>query len=125
MATIKSYTDISQSKVLAELLPHESADMFWLVLGNTPRVHVLTEPLSNYSQWESYPCWSLAALLDVIRKCCERFELTLRADKRYNIFGTASNDFVYHSFDEHPEGIDNSIDACYEMIIRLNELKML
>ena len=29
MATIKSFTDISQSKKLAEILPIESADMWW------------------------------------------------------------------------------------------------
>ena len=29
MTTIKSYTDISQSKKLAEILPLESADMYW------------------------------------------------------------------------------------------------
>ena len=29
MATIKSYTDIFQSKKLAEILPLESADMWW------------------------------------------------------------------------------------------------
>ena len=29
MATIKSFTDFSQSKVLAEILPLESADCFW------------------------------------------------------------------------------------------------
>lgn len=33
MATIKSYTDISQSKTLSKILPLESADMIW-VLAN-------------------------------------------------------------------------------------------
>ena len=30
MTTIKSYTDIKQSRKLAEILPLESADMYWL-----------------------------------------------------------------------------------------------
>ena len=29
MATIKSYTDIEQSRKLAKILPLESADMYW------------------------------------------------------------------------------------------------
>lgn len=65
---MKAYTDLEQSKKLTMILPIESADMFCLVVGNTPHVHVLTEPLSNYSHWESYPCWSLAALLDALPK---------------------------------------------------------
>jgi hypothetical protein len=29
MTTIKSYTDLEQSKKLAEVLPIDSADMYW------------------------------------------------------------------------------------------------
>ena len=116
MATIKSFTDLSQSKILSKILPLDSADMFWLVLGNTPRVHVLTEPLSNYSNWENYPCWSLAALLGVLTDCPD---LSKHTDNKWYIT-------------TYPNGVhtclmafDNPVDACVAMIEKLNKLKML
>lgn len=33
MATIKAYTDLEQSKKLVEILPIESADMYWRSLN--------------------------------------------------------------------------------------------
>lgn len=119
MSQYKSYTDLPQSKKLAEFLPIESADMFWLVLGNTPRVHVLTEPLSNYSQWESYPCWSLAALFSVVRKtigyevlCLDRKNIIIKCELGDEPWSIEINK-------------DNEVDACYEMILKLHEQKLL
>ncbi len=119
MATIKSFTSIEQSRKLAKILPLESADMFWLVLANTPRVHVLTEPLSNYSQWESYPCWSLSALLGVIRE-------TIGG---YTLYGV-NNVYICCNLGDRPwkletEEYDNEVDACVDMIEKLHELKLL
>ena len=76
MATIKAYTDLSQSKVLAKILPLESADMkwfFWKEEIDAPKL-----PTFGYSKTaaESYKdteavylsCWSFAALFDVLPK---------------------------------------------------------
>lgn len=119
MPTIKSYTDLEQSKKLAEILPLESADMFWLVTGNTPRAHVLTEPLSNYSKWESYPCWSLAALLSVINKTY--YVTLLYGGIMWNIL------VIHHDIDKcnHTIHADSPVDACYEMVLKLHKLKMM
>ena len=38
MATIKSYTDLEQSKKLAKILPIETADMFLAINGTIPMV---------------------------------------------------------------------------------------
>ena len=114
MATIKSYSDLQQSRKLAEILPLESADMFWLVSGNTPRVHVLTEPLSNYSKWESYPCWSLTSLLGVLN------DYILQTTIDGSVFVVCDREKAMVS-----DIYDNPIDACYEIIIHLHELKML
>ena len=66
---MKSYTDIDQSKKLAEILPLESAD--YTRLGKDED-NVLTRSYfescsSELKEWidkdEIYPCWSLAALL--------------------------------------------------------------
>ena len=127
MATIKSYTDIEQSKKLAEILPLESADMLFQ-LGENKYADSIRVPLTK-KHWEQMmpdinPCWSLAALLDVARTYCSRLETILRADKKYNVFAV-KNDFVFRSFDDHPDGFDNLVDACYEMIIRLDEFNLL
>ena len=122
MASIKAYTDLEQSKKLAEILPLETADMFFSGYTYPKERHFPT--FSETSIKDNIPCWSLAALLDIIKTYSSRLEITLRVDKNYNIFAV-SGDFVFRSFDECSEGYNNIVDACYEMILKLNELKML
>ena len=64
MATIKSYTDISQSKKLAEILPLESADMRYAPFGD---IHpwVWDEEVKLLENG-AIPCWSLAALMNLL-----------------------------------------------------------
>ena len=120
---MKSYTDLEQSKKLAEILPLESADNYYS--WHDERYYVVNKECPYpYSLKEKIPCWSLAALLDIIKTYSSRLEITLRVDKNYNIFAV-SGDFVFRSFDECSEGYNNIVDACYEMILKLNELKML
>ena len=74
MATIKSYTDLEQSRKLVAILPLESADMYWSRCTITNfddgvlKVSYAVEPC-NISQFrntkEDIPCWSLAALLNI------------------------------------------------------------
>ena len=84
MATIKSYSDLQQSKKLAQILPLESADM--VLLHEEPYetsdskfdgLHqALCIPFNKYDKsWRQkyknisyFPCWSLAALLCVLPK---------------------------------------------------------
>lgn len=72
---MKSYTDIEQSKKLAEILPIESADMMWddwslidegwkLSVGYYPEIE------KDYGR-KCYPAWSLAALLDILPETIE------------------------------------------------------
>lgn len=128
MATIKSYTDLEQSKKLAEILPLESADMFWRYNHNIHTYDDIPKILAENNWGDDYnkniPCWSLAALLDIVKTYFSRSEITLRADKKYNVFAVKS-DFVFRSFDEFPDGIDNLVDACVVMIEKLHELKIL
>ena len=113
---MKAYTNIEQSRKLAEILSIESLDMFWLVSGNTPRVHVLTEPLSNYSRWESYPCWSLAALLNVLPKIVNNETLFIETSAALWHIGYRN---IYTA------RADNPVDACYKLVLKLHELKLL
>lgn len=128
MATIKSYTDLEQSRKLAEILPIESADMFYNEepedetypkdIVDTEYPMVLREGHKHFLEEYGIPCWSLAALLSVASTYCNRLEITLRTNKKYNVFAV-KGDFVFRSFDEFPDGIDSLIDYCYELILKL------
>ena len=129
MATIKSFTDLSQSKKLAEILPLESADCFWDYddLQKYHRISWFEEGYDKDSQLrtnENNVCaWSLAALLGVLP---DHFY-----DKnRIKIFGMDKGDFLYNVFYESrisyiQERADNPVDACVAMIERLHKLEML
>ena len=66
MATIKSYTDIEQSMKLAEILPLESADMFYFAGNDTQPTFRLHSYEHIMDDKKDIPCWSLAALLRLI-----------------------------------------------------------
>jgi len=119
MATIKSFTDLEQSKKLAKILPLESADMEYMFLkkdgskvSNVPFVKDgFEEPECCYT---FIPCWSLAALFGVL-------------PKRTRLLKSATDD-TYHC--DCPKGnvdkwYDNPIDACVAMVERLHELNLL
>lgn len=106
---MKAYTDLEQSKKLAEILPLESADMFYR--NNGIDVKLMWE--HNAPKVEN-PCWSLAALLSFLPKI----------HKLKPILDLEENSIQYSGVDLYVIG-ENPIDACYEMIIRLHELKML
>lgn len=114
---MKSYTDIEQSKKLTEILPIESADIFWyrdaVTKENNPRIMSLSQVPKNKSMYYS-PCWSLTTLFSVLPEGTRLLK--------------SATDAIYHC--DCPKGnidkwFDNPIDACYEMILKLNELKML
>jgi hypothetical protein len=120
---MKSYTDIEQSKKLAEILPHESADM--LILNNVGRsgdvdgtnCHtILKENLNPLAEVpEILPCWSLAALLNVMKES----ELIGSPE------GTWLNRVWYKGFPISRGGYNNPVDACVAMIIKLHEQNLL
>ena len=127
MARIKSYTDISQSKKLAEILQIESADMEYLaikengkLIGNIPFVKDDSEVEdSTYSQiYDRFACWSLAALLEFLPEY--NLQRTDWGNKtEYKIVVTVNED-NYAS-----KNYDNPLDACVDMVEKLNELNLL
>jgi len=131
MATIKSYTDLSQSKKLAEILPLESADMYYFtIIRDYPysqgKIKTIAKIMDgSFSSDYDTPCWSLAALLGVIPKHINR-DNTLRIDIDENSFAIWYDEIGSGVNTELPDiTMECPVDACYEMIIRLNELKML
>ncbi len=118
---MKSYTDLEQSKKLAEILPIESADMSWASNG-FGKPFARTIPIKGYPE-ELCACWSLSALLSVL------------PDSIYD----STNEFSQLEFTKKSvayihgttEGVkigalkDNLVDACVDIITRLHELKLL
>lgn len=107
----KICTSLEQSKKLAEILSLESADMRYSPLGDNTHPWVWTD---TFIEKDATPCWSLSALLDVLPKGTRLLK--------------SATDDIYHC--DCPkcnidEWFDNPIDACVEMIIKLNELKIL
>ena len=122
MATIKSYTDLEQSKKLAEILPLERADMCYSNDGTAIKIDANPYTV-RYSMWkdcvvEIIPCWSLAALLGVLPEY--NLQRTDWGNKtEYKIVVTMDED------DYASKNYDNPLDACYEMILKLQELNLL
>ena len=123
MAIIRAFTTIEQSRKLAEILPLESADQTWariVIAGANLDVpeelqyrHNGDMPFQYYSGI-GIPCWSLATLLDVLPKI-HSLKPILDLEE-CSIQYSGINLYIITS---------NPIDACYKMIIKLNELKLL
>jgi hypothetical protein len=148
MATIKSHTDLEQSKKLAEFLPIESADMYYQYVlpkfGKIKHNPEIGNPI-NALEWynkgyttsgkepitlDEYcvPCWSLASLLEQIpyEVCDDDGNSSyLQINKEEDMCQLEYRDpyedfeFIETSMYEH------FVDACYEMIIKLHELNLL
>lgn len=113
MATIKSYSDLQQSKKLANILPLESVDMYYSAGNETQptfRLHSYGHIMSN----KDVCAWSLAALLDVLH------DYTLQTNTDGKVFVVCESKKTMIS-----DAYDNPVDACVAMIIKLSELKML
>ena len=120
---MKSYTDLEQSRKLAEILPLESADMSYRPYraeGGIPDHETTLLPF-RYASWIGVPCWSLVALLEVLPKNYGRYTKSL-----YWFDDGWHCEYV----DQDGEGYvgetaDNPIDACCNTILKLKELKLL
>ena len=118
MATIKSYTDISQSKKLAEILPLESSDMFYWC-GEDVRLGNCKARDLDFD----VPCWSLAALSEFILPYIAdddgnnyKFYLSKDGIDRWIAY-YKSDDVSIHICEES----DNMIDVILEMVCWLKK----
>ena len=131
---MKAYTDLEQSKKLAEILPIESADMCFNISRMTP----LMTPYSKFDEFFNIsptpdfliPCWSLAALFDLLPNN-EHIETSIsRGSWKIDPVEYVPNTWwcEYEDTENQTEfnvSADNPVDACYEMIIKLHEQKLL
>ena len=107
---MKSHTDLSQSKKLAEILPLESADMYY-DRGGLPFLidkYVTHESIKNDKYHHLIPCWSLAALIDALPNGNMLVKTT---DGKYYCI-------VEDIMTKH---YDNPLDACYKTILELKK----
>jgi hypothetical protein len=127
MATIKSYTDISQSKKLAEILPLESADMMYHSVENeygTGAFVAISKVITNGFRNDDFyiddiPCWSLVALLDILPNDSDVVKDKADTENEKYMCTVGIADDIISTFGNNP------VDACYEIILKLHELKML
>ena len=129
---MKACTDLEQSQKLADILPIESADMWWNIYSvttdnTTPQIIHLDTPWVDNFNWDNkpdnVPCWSLDALLDALPEI-NGIPLTLEKVKAKDGY----EGYYYHIEYENMVLIPyskNPIDACYEMILKLHELNLL
>ena len=135
MATIKSYTSLEQSRKLAEILPLESSDMCYVWdyehMCYTPELFSFIQNQDNEGvEHIDYPCWSLAALLDVLPNN-ENISTNL-SKGGYRISTLEYTNSWFVDYEDETDGLnncvtsaDNPVDACYEMIIKLHEQTLL
>lgn len=120
---MKSYTDIKQSRKLAEILPVESADMKFPYFGDGQYgiTALFGEPI-EFSGGKDIPAWSLAALI-------EQLPVIEGGRPLISINSNGECDMSY----SHALTVDcllyvhasNLLDACYELILKLHEQKLL
>ena len=124
---MKAFSDLEQSKKLAEILPLESADMYWWSSGKRYYIEAMDD--GDFNEEEGHiRAWSLAALINIIPQ--ELFD----GEYIINITEGIDNKWIItydhyenrnHSFYGLSTGADNLVDACYEMIIKLHEQNLL
>jgi len=143
MATIKSYTDIEQSKKLAEILTIESADMYWDydVQKHEDYPMVMDEQFDD----TCIRAWSLAALLDILPKhikqndgriykfhifnddgiVIKRWGCSYCAEDFHNRAEYLSDPHLKYPTNVYSDKYEDPVDACYEMILKLHGLNLL
>ena len=74
----------------------------------------------KFASWIGIPCWSLAALQNII-KINYKLEKTFLDQSDYCTYSLYDTDEpTFRTFEYY-----NPVDACYEMILKLNEQKLL
>ena len=122
---MKGYTDLSQSKKLAEFLPLKSADMFY---NPRPSNEIPYVGNANTALLQ-VPCWSLSALLELMpkiifvngRTCRLIFEVSPHTTK--DKLSTKVTYLCLRTGTDYGHIINNNscLDAVFQMICWLKE----
>lgn len=107
-------TSLEQSKILKDILPIESADMYWW--STSLRYYIEAMDDGDFNEEEGHiRAWSLGALLSVLP--ANKLEKQFDGKWWFSVYLPSGQ----HKSHKH----DNPIDACYEIILRLNRLNLL
>lgn len=136
MATIKRYTDISQAKILDEILSSNNADMCFKCFEE--ETYDLTFCEVSYSEWakeykelfdkaglQLIPCWSLSALISIIPQELFGGEYIINITEGRNHKWIISYEPFHGISSYFSVSNDSLIDCCVEMIIKLKERNLL
>ena len=122
---MKSYTDLEQSKKLAEILPLESADMRYHTISQY-NPHPCDEIVYTIDFGKpsgiDIPAWSLSALLKLMPKIGANEP---KLCKRYYIYAPLIRYVCIYGLLKDTKEYDNPVDACYEIIVWLKEINKL
>lgn len=113
---MKSYTSLKQSKELSKILPAETADMYYAY-------DIAYAIPYKYGLGIEVPCWSLAALLDILDKAA--YLMNEDASVSLSSYKTIKWTVGIDNSDLELITEDNPVDACVKMIIKLHELNLL
>lgn len=121
---IKSYTNLEQSKRLTKILPLDSADMCYANDGTSIKIDANPYNVRKL-MWKDYvveviPCWSLAALLDILAKETHNIDedgyIVLSSYK-----GNWWNLSPINCISEEIKESNNPLNAAFQMICWLKE----
>ena len=132
---MKIATNLKQSRRLIEILPYETADMhyaFFAICGEEfQEVVDASATLLPGNKNKRFPfeyAWSLSALLENLPASLrdkEDHELILFIEKEHTDYhiGYRRNTTKFTVIDVFP--CDDLVDACYELILKLRENKLI
>lgn len=134
----KAFTSLEQSKKLAEILPLESADMFYCygMDIHTKKCGYDTTPTiidesneSNQIDICDIPCWSLTALYNILPNNEKESTTLSRGGWKIAPPEYIDNWWCEYEDERHTKDFtvsaDNPVDACVAMIEKLHELNLL
>jgi hypothetical protein len=123
LITMKSYTDLDQSCILADILLLDSADCFYRRFVDNYNAIQYTLEMYPYNKGadkiHDLPCWSLSALLDALPRI-EHLRPSIDLNPKLDSNEVA---IYYHSEDSPYIVKDNLIDAAFAMVMWLKENK--
>lgn len=127
----KAFTSLEQSRKLAEILPHESADMCYiqdLLAGGKYGDYkpYIGDLIPAYGQGK-IRCWSLAALLEQLPyEICDDEGNSAFLSIDMENYQLVYNPSFYGDFDNIETDVyEDFVDACCEMLLKLKENNLL
>ena len=112
---MKAYTNIDQSKILAEILSPENADMCYPYNRHLNEMYGDIPYVMGYKKFNKdtdIPCWSLAALLDIL-------------SNGNMLVKTTDGEYYCLAEDVMTKHYNNPVDACVDMIFKFKEKNLI